>query len=72
MCDSGSHHLRNHRIAVRCGGVECAADPTVAHHHNAVGDLEHLSETMRDEDDRDASLLERPHAIEQALGLAIG
>ena len=65
-------HL-GHDIVPRHGidGVT-AANPAVPHDHDAIGDGEDLGEAVRDEDDGDATRLERAHAIEQALQLVLG
>ncbi len=70
--DPAADHLVDHRVARWFRRCERAADPAVAHDDDAVGNLEHFGQPMRDEDDGDAARAERAHPVEQPLRFAIG
>ncbi len=62
-----------HQVVRRGLGGQHRGDPAaVAQHRDAVAEREHLRETVRDVDDRDAALPQPPDDGEQPLGLAIG
>jgi len=51
---------------------ERRADGTVAHADDAIRDLEHFTQAMRDIDHPDALLNERAQQLEQASSIALG
>ena len=65
---AADHHV-GQLLAGRDLGVRRAGDASAAQDDDVVGDLEHLVELVRDEDDRRAGRRERPDDPEQLLRL---
>ena len=70
LLDIASDHHADDAGMVEFGGGAAADETPVAQNGDAVGDLEHLLQPMRHEDDGEAARAQSPHGLEQSAHLA--
>ena len=66
-----AHHQGSHGVLVQVGDRLGRDQPSVTQHSDPVGDLLHLGQFVRDEDDGDAAGLQTPDESEEDVGLAV-
>ena len=67
-----SHHHRDEFVARYFVNVRNTGETAVAEHCDSVADFPQLAHLMRNIDDPDAALYERPHDIEQKFDFPVG
>ena len=69
VVDVPADHLAYEQLVVRLGDKACGDVPAVAEHGDAIGDAEHLVETVADEQHGDAAPTQLADLVEQPVDL---